>query len=115
MMNDERPRWRAVQVHAQPPESHLQKFLGGLWAAVRAETGGRLDVTVHPLSMGIPGGGPNVLKKVLAGEIAFHVFMGPGLAQAVPAMGSRWTSCGPVRPGMTSIRSSWLVRGGRTK
>ena len=80
------PRWKAVQVHAQPPDSHLQKFLGELWAAVRAETGGRLDVTVHPLSMGIPGGGPNVLKKVLSGEIAFHVFMGPGLAQAVPAM-----------------------------
>jgi len=80
------PRWRAVQVHAQPPDSHLQRFLGELWGAVRAETGGRLDVAVEPLSMGIPGGGPNVLKKVLSGEIAFHVFMGPGLAHAVPAM-----------------------------
>ena len=78
--------WRAVQVHAQPPDSHLQRFLGELWGAVRDETGGRFDVTVEPLSMGIPGGGPNVLKKVLSGEIAFHVFMGPGLAHAVPAM-----------------------------
>lgn len=73
-------------MHAQPPGSHLQKFLGELWAAVKAQTGGHLDVTVEPLSMGIPGGGPNVLKKVLSGEIAFHVFMGPGLAHAVPAM-----------------------------
>ena len=85
-MGDGRPLWRAVQVHAQPPDSHLQKFLGGLWAAVGAQTGGRLDVSVEPLSMGIPGGGPNVLKRVLSGEIGFHVFMGPGLAHAVPAM-----------------------------
>ena len=84
--SNERPRWRAVQVHAQPPGSHLQKFLGELWAAVKAETGGRLDVAVHPLSMGVPGGGPNILKKVVSGEIEFHVFMGPGLAHAVPAM-----------------------------
>lgn len=80
------PRWRAVQVHAQPPESHLQKFLGGLWSAVQAETGGRLQVVVHPLSMGIAGGGPNVLERVISGEIGFHVLMGPGLAHAVPAM-----------------------------
>ena len=86
MTGDGRSRWRAVQVHAQPAGSHLQKFLGELWAAVKAETGGRLDVEVVPLSMGIPGGGPNVLKKVISGEIAFHVFMGPGLAHAVPAM-----------------------------
>jgi tripartite ATP-independent transporter DctP family solute receptor len=79
-------RWQAIQVHAQPPESHLQKFLAALWDAVKAETGGRLEVAVHPLSMGIAGGGPNVLKKVISGEIAFHVLMGPGLAHAVPAM-----------------------------
>jgi TRAP-type C4-dicarboxylate transport system substrate-binding protein len=80
------PRWHGVQVHAQPPDSHLQKFLVALWDAVKAETGGRLEVAVHPLSMGIAGGGPNVLKKVISGEIAFHVLMGPGLAHAVPAM-----------------------------
>jgi len=85
-MSDGRLRWRAVQVHAQPPESHLQKFLGELWAAVGAETGDRLEVAVEPLSMGIAGGGPSVLKKVISGEIGFHVFMGPGLAHAVPAM-----------------------------
>ncbi len=86
-MSDGRPQWRAVQIHAQPPDSHLQKFLGELWGAVKAETGGRLDVAVHPLNMGIPsGGGLNVLKKVISGEIEFHVLMGPGLAHAVPAM-----------------------------
>lgn len=80
------PRWTAVQVHSQPPASHLQKFLENLWNAVHAESGGRLCVTVHPSSMNIAGAGPKVLAKVSAGEIAFHVLMGPGLAHAVPAM-----------------------------
>jgi tripartite ATP-independent transporter DctP family solute receptor len=79
-------RWTAEQVHSQPPSSHLQKFLQALWDAVRTETGGRLEVTVHPSSMQIAGAGPNVLKRVMSGEIAFHVLMGPGLAHAVPAM-----------------------------
>lgn len=79
-------QWTAVQVHSQPRASHLQKFLEDLWNAVHAETGGRLQVTVHPSSMNIAGAGPKVLQKVMAGEIAFHVLMGPGLAHAVPAM-----------------------------
>ncbi len=77
---------QAVQVHSQPPDSHLQKFLLDLWDAVRAETAGRLDVSVHPSSMNVAGAGPNVLKKVISGEIEFHVLMGPALAHVVPAM-----------------------------
>jgi TRAP-type transport system periplasmic protein len=79
-------QWRADQVHAQPPDSHLQKFLEDLWSAVRAETEGRLDVTVHPYSMNVAGAGPNVVKKVVSGEIEFHVLMGGVLGQVVPAM-----------------------------
>lgn len=79
-------RWRADQVHSQPAASHLQRFLEALWNAVARETDGRLQVTVHPASMGIAGAGPEVLKRVIDGEIAFHVLMGPGLANAVPAM-----------------------------
>jgi tripartite ATP-independent transporter DctP family solute receptor len=88
MLNKKNPaaRWTVDQVHAQPPDSHLQKFLEDLWAQVRLETGGRLDVRVHPFSMEVAGAGPNVLKKVIAGEIAFHVLMGGVLGQAVPAM-----------------------------
>ncbi len=64
MRNQKNPaaRWSVDQVHAQPPDSHLQKFLHDLWAQVRLETGGRLDVRVHPFSMEVPGAGPNVLK-----------------------------------------------------
>ncbi|HYH41579.1 MAG TPA: TRAP transporter substrate-binding protein [Burkholderiales bacterium] len=80
------PTWKADQVHSQPRESHLQKYLEMLWDGVRDETGGRLQVAVHPSSMNIAGAGPNVLKRVQSGEIAFHVLMGPGLAHAVPAM-----------------------------
>ena len=79
-------KWTAVQVHSQPPASHLQTFLESLWTAVAEETAGRLQVTVHPSSMNIAGAGPNVLKRVVSGEIAFHVLMGPGLAHLVPAM-----------------------------
>jgi tripartite ATP-independent transporter DctP family solute receptor len=81
-----RARWRADQVHSQPAASHLQRFLEELWNAVNRETDGRLQVTVRPSSMGIAGAGPEVLKRVLEGEIALHVLMGPGLAHAVPAM-----------------------------
>lgn len=79
-------QWTAVQVHSQPPASHLQKFLEDIWSAVERETGGRLRVAVHASSMNIAGAGPKVLEKVMSGEIAFHVLMGPGLAHAVPAM-----------------------------
>lgn len=79
-------QWRARQVHSQPPDSHLQKYLEALWNAVDAQTDGRLKVRVHPSSMGIAGAGPNVLKHVISGEIEFHVLMGPGLAHAVPVM-----------------------------
>jgi tripartite ATP-independent transporter DctP family solute receptor len=85
-MKSKPPEWSALQVHSQPAGSHLQKFLEELWNAVRAETGGRLQVTVHPSSMNIAGAGPKVLEKVMAGDIAFHVLMGPALAHAVPAM-----------------------------
>jgi tripartite ATP-independent transporter DctP family solute receptor len=78
--------WKADQVHSQPRESHLQRFLELLWKGVADETEGRLQVTVHPASMNIAGAGPKVLEKVQSGEIAFHVLMGPGLAHAVPAM-----------------------------
>lgn len=79
-------RWRADQVHSQPAASHLQRFLKELWNAVARETDARLQVTVHPASMGIAGAGPEVLKRVIDGQIAFHVLMGPGLANTVPAM-----------------------------
>ena len=86
MTESSSPQWKADQVHSQPPDSHLQQFLEALWRAVRDETNGRLQVTVHPSSMNISGAGPNVLRKVKTGEIAFHVLMGPGLAHEVPAM-----------------------------
>lgn len=79
-------RWAAKQVHSQPPDSHLQKYLEALWDTVSAETHGRLQVSVHPSSMKIAGAGPSILKKVISGEIEFHVLMGPGLGHAVPAM-----------------------------
>ena len=79
------------------------------------ETDGRLHVTVHPSSMGIAGAGPEVLNRVVAGEIAFHVLMGPGLAHAVPAMAVQglpfaFTSSEQVARIMDGALGDYLIR-----
>lgn len=107
--------WRGNQVHGQPPDSHLQKFLEDLWSAVRAETGGRLDVTVHPHSMNVAGAGQNVLRKVISGEIEFHVLMGPALESLVPAMAIQglpfaWSSSEDVARAMDGELGEYLKR-----
>ena len=78
--------WKARQFHNQPAESHQQRFLVGLWDEVRKETGGRVDVSVHPQNDNIPGSDPQALKMLVAGELEFFTLMGGILGQAVPLM-----------------------------
>ncbi len=78
-------RWRARQFHNQPVESHLHGFLVDLWAAVREETGGRLEVSVHQQNAGVPGSDPQALQMLMSGELEFQSLMGGILAQHVPA------------------------------
>lgn len=78
--------WRAKQFHNQPAESHLQKFLVGLWDDVRAATGGRFDVTVYPQNNNIAGSDPQALRMLIDGELEFFTLMGGILGQAVPVM-----------------------------
>lgn len=55
-----------------------------MWAAVNAETGGRLDVKVCPQNDGLLGGDPEALQMLLAGEVEFYTLMGGLLGVVAP-------------------------------
>ena len=73
------------QFHNQPAASPLHRRLVEMWAAIRAETGGRVDTQVFPENNRTPGSDPAVLKMLTAGEIQFFTVMGGVLGAAVPA------------------------------
>jgi TRAP-type transport system periplasmic protein len=75
----------ARQYHPQPAGSHLHIYLTKLWDAVRAETGGQLDVTVHAQNNGAIIADPDILKLLQAGELEFFVLNGNILSQAAPS------------------------------
>jgi len=75
----------ARQYHPQPVGSHLHIYLTRLWDAVRAETGGQLDVTVHAQNNGAIIADPDILKLPQAGELEFFVLNGNILSQAAPS------------------------------
>ena len=75
----------ARQFHNQPAQSHQHGFLTDLWDQVRRESGGRLDVAVHPHNGGVAGSDPRVLDMLVAGELEFATIMGPLLGARVPA------------------------------
>jgi tripartite ATP-independent transporter DctP family solute receptor len=76
--------FKARQYRPQPAASHLHIYLTRLWDAVRAETGGRLDVTVYAQNNGVPIADPEILKQLQAGEPEFFVLNGNILSQAYP-------------------------------
>jgi tripartite ATP-independent transporter DctP family solute receptor len=78
------PRWRARQFHYQPVASHVHPFLVALWEAVRAETGGRLDVSVHADNAGLKATHAEIIEKVKDGEIEFYAVMGSLLGPLAP-------------------------------
>jgi TRAP-type transport system periplasmic protein len=77
--------FKARQYHPQPAASHLHVYLTKLWDAVRAETGGRLEVTVYAQNNGIPIADPEILKQLQSGELEFFVLNGNILSQAHPS------------------------------
>jgi tripartite ATP-independent transporter DctP family solute receptor len=77
--------FQASQYHAQPEGSHLHIYLEKIWNAVRAETNGRLDVTVHPRNNGVAVGEPELLEQIQVGELEFAMFNGSFLARIHPA------------------------------
>ena len=73
------------QYHNQPVESPLHKRLVEMWAAVKAETGGRVQVETFPESNQLNEPNANPTAMLLSGELEFLTQSGNGLASLVPA------------------------------
>ena len=75
---------RCKQYHNQPADSPLHRWLAEMWAAVRAETAGCFEVTTFAENAKIPGGDPEALEMLIAGELEFFTLMGGLLGTVVP-------------------------------
>jgi TRAP-type transport system periplasmic protein len=73
-----------AQYHNQAATGTLHKNLTAMWAAVLAETNGRVEITVYPENNKLPGGDPDALKMLIAGEIQFFTLMGGIIGTVVP-------------------------------
>jgi tripartite ATP-independent transporter DctP family solute receptor len=73
------------QFHNQPADSPLHKRLTEMWAAIRAESNGRIDATVSADNDNIPGGDPAALKMLIDGELDFFTLNGGLIGTVVPA------------------------------
>src|SRR5215510_14206057 len=73
------------QYHNQTATSPLHTRLVEMWAAVRTETGGRIDVEIFPENRKTPGSDPAVLRMLTSGDVEFFTVMGGILGNVVPA------------------------------
>src|ERR1700733_3342799 len=55
-----------------------------MWQAIAAETNGRVETTVYAENNKLPGGDPDALKMLIAGEIQFFTLMGGIIGTVVP-------------------------------
>jgi tripartite ATP-independent transporter DctP family solute receptor len=78
------PHWKGRQFHVLPERSHQHRFLVELWEGVRAETDGKLAISVHPMSGGEATGGPAALDMLKRGEVEFYTINGNSLGVIVP-------------------------------
>ena len=74
------------QFHNQPAESPLHKRLVEMWTAVKAETGGRVDVQTFAENDHLAGGDPAAFKLLVSGELDFFTLNGGVIGTIVPAM-----------------------------
>ena len=73
-----------AQYHNQAASGTLHKNLTAMWTAISAETNGRVQATVYAENNKLPGGDPDALKKLIAGEIQFFTLMGGIIGTVVP-------------------------------
>jgi len=74
------------QFHNQPADSPLHKRLIEMWAAVKSETGGRVDVATFADNNQLPGSDPEALKMLVNGELDFFTLNGGLIGTVVPAV-----------------------------
>jgi tripartite ATP-independent transporter DctP family solute receptor len=72
------------QFHNQTEGTPLDKRLKEMWAAVEAETGGKIRVKTFAGNDNIPGGDPQARDMLISGEIEFYTLMGGILDEVVP-------------------------------
>ena len=59
------------QFHNQAASSPLHRRLVEMWAAIGAETGGRVEAEVFAENAGIAGSDPAALRMLISGELDF--------------------------------------------
>jgi TRAP-type transport system periplasmic protein len=73
-----------IQYHNQSETSTLHNNLVAMWDAIRRETDGRVEATVHAENNKVAAGDPAALKMLIAGEIQFFTLMGGIIGTVVP-------------------------------
>jgi TRAP-type transport system periplasmic protein len=73
-----------TQYHGQSSGSTLHQSLVQMWAAISAETGGRVTATVFAENGAVAGGDPVALQMLIAGEIQFYTLMGGIIGTVAP-------------------------------
>jgi TRAP-type transport system periplasmic protein len=73
-----------IQYHNQSETSTLHNNLVAMWDAIRRETEGRVETTVHAENNKVAAGDPAALKMLIAGEIQFFTLMGGIIGTVVP-------------------------------
>jgi tripartite ATP-independent transporter DctP family solute receptor len=76
--------YRFSQYHNQAASGPLHRNLTAMWEAVRSETNGRVETTVYAENNKLPGGDPDALKMLIAGDIQFFTLMGGIIGTVVP-------------------------------
>jgi len=76
--------YKFSQYHNQAASGTLHKNLTAMWQAVATETNGRVETTVYPENNKLPGGDPDALKMLIAGQIQFFTLMGGIIGTVVP-------------------------------
>jgi TRAP-type transport system periplasmic protein len=73
------------QYHNQPDDSPLHKRLVEMWASVKEESHGRVQVQTFADNNKLPGGDPAALAMVVSGELDFFTLNGGSIGNLVPA------------------------------
>lgn len=79
-----RADFRFAQYHNQTAASPLHQRLVEMWAAIREESGDRVETQIFPENNKHPGSDPAVLQMLVSGEIQFFTLMGGILGNVVP-------------------------------
>ena len=76
--------YKFAQYHNQAASGTLHRNLEAMWQAIAAETAGRVEATVSAENNKMPGGDPDALMMLIAGEIQFFTLMGGIIGTVVP-------------------------------